>query len=379
MILQVYYDHTDRDEFFIDETNDTADLDFQHRLNMTGGLEILWGLGYRYTKGDTEGKETIPNVYSYSMDPQVREDNLFSSFLQGRLPIAGEKGEITLGTKLEHNDYTGFEWQPSARIMWSLSGDHSLWGAVSRSVRTPSRIEYDADINAGAFLSSPEQGQLLTFVRLLGNEQTESEIIYSYESGYRARLGDNIFLDLSMYYNKYEDLINGVPIGIPFLEDSLAGPYLVLPYQADNGMDGETYGAEISCGWSVTDWWRLTGGFTWFHFNALNMGNSKDGRQGFEEDENANHLLSLVSYMDLPGNFELNATLYGVDALDGIDIDSYLRFDFNVGWHPTENMTLSAGGRNLFNDSHQEFVHSVDGILASEIPQTFYTKLTMTF
>jgi iron complex outermembrane receptor protein len=110
MILQVYYDHTDRDEFFIDETNDTADLDFQHRLNMTGGLEILWGLGYRYTKGDTEGKEIIPNVYSYSMDPQVREDNLFSSFLQGRLPIAGEKGEITLGTKLEHNDYTGFEW-----------------------------------------------------------------------------------------------------------------------------------------------------------------------------------------------------------------------------------------------------------------------------
>jgi iron complex outermembrane receptor protein len=263
--------------------------------------------------------------------------------------------------------------------MWSLSGDHSLWGAVSRSVRTPSRIEYDADINAGAFLSSPEQGQLLTFVRILGNEQTESEIIYSYESGYRARLGDNIFLDLSMYYNKYEDLINGVPISIPFLEDSLAGPYLVLPYQADNGMDGETYGAEISCGWSVTDWWRLTGGFTWFHFNALNMGDSKDGRQGFEEDENANHLLSLVSYRDLPGNFELNATLYGVDALDGIDIDSYLRFDFNVGWHPTENMTLSAGGRNLFNDSHQEFVHSVDGILASEIPQTFYTKLTMTF
>lgn len=198
MIFQAYYDHTQRDEFFVDETVDTADLDFQHRLNMTDGLEILWGLGYRYTRGDTEGKETIPDVYSYSMDPQVREDNLFSSFLQGRLPIAGEKGEITLGTKLEHNDYTGFEWQPSARIMWSLSDDHSLWGAVSRSVRTPSRLEHDADINTGAYLLYPEQGGLLTFVRILGNEETESETVYSYESGYRGRLSDNFFFDLSI-------------------------------------------------------------------------------------------------------------------------------------------------------------------------------------
>lgn len=379
MTLQAYYDHTERDEFFIDETVDTADLDFQHRLNMAGKLEMLWGLGYRYTKGDTEGKETIPEVYSYNLDPQIREDNLFSGFLQGRLPIAGEKGEITLGTKLEHNDYTDFEWQPSARIMWSLNANHSLWGAMSRSVRTPSRLEHDSDVNAGAFLLPPQQGGFLSFVRLIGNEETESETVFSYETGYRGRLGDNLFVDLSMYYNKYKDLITGVPGGAPFLEQTLTGGRIILPIQVDNGMDGETYGAEISCGWSVSDWWRLTGGFTWFHFNALNIGDSQEGRQGFSENENANHLFSLVSYMDLPGNFEVNTTLYAVDALDELDIDSHIRLDLNVGWHPTENLTLTAGGRNLFNDSHQEFSETMDGILASEIPQTFYTKLTMTF
>ncbi|MBU1138580.1 MAG: TonB-dependent receptor, partial [Proteobacteria bacterium] len=245
--VQAYYDHIERNEIFVDETVDTMDIDLQHRLDMVSGLEILWGMGYRYTKGNTAGKEAIPGIYSYSLDPQIREDNLFSGFLQGRIPFAEDKGEITLGTKLEHNDYTGFEWQPSARAMWNLSADHSLWGAISRSVRTPSRIEHDADVTAGAFLLSSQQEGLLTFVRLIGNEEAESETVFSYETGYRARLNDNIFIDLSMYYNKYENLINGLPMGAPFPEYSSTSSRLILPIQIDNGMDGETYGAEISC------------------------------------------------------------------------------------------------------------------------------------
>jgi len=382
LIIQAYYDHTERDEFFVDETIDTADFDLQHRLDTINGLEILWGGGYRFTKGDTAGKETIPGILSYNMDPKVRENNLFSGFLQGRLPIAGNQGEITLGSKLEHNDYTGFEWQPSARFLWRLDDNHSLWSAVSRSVRTPSRLEHDADVNAGAFLLPPQQGGLLTFVQLLGNDEVESETVYSYEAGYRGRFRDDLFLDLSAYYNKYDGLINGIPIDVPMLESLSTGNYLVLPVQVDNGMDGETYGAEISCGWAVTDWWRLTGGYTWFRFNVLNMGNSQEARQGFEEDENAEHLVSLVSYVDLPSSFELNSALYYVSFIQGpnnLEIDSYISFDFNVGWSPTENLTISVGGRNLFNDFHQEFTDTMDGILASKIPQTFYSKLTVTF
>ncbi|MBU0943372.1 MAG: TonB-dependent receptor [Proteobacteria bacterium] len=378
--IQAYYDHIKRNEFFVDETLDTLDLDFQHHLDLISGLEILWGMGYRYTKGNTTGKEAIPGIYSYNLDPQIREDSLFSGFLEGRIAIADGKGEFTLGTKLEHNDYTGFEWQPSSRIMWNLNADHSLWGAISRSVRTPSRLEHDADINAGAFFLPTQQGGLLTFIRLNGNEETESETVFSYETGYRARLNDNIFFDLSIYYNKYKNLITAVPMGAPFPEySSTETRRFILPLQIDNGMDGETYGAEISCRWSITDWWRLTGGFTWFHFNAQNMGNSQEARRGFEEDQNANFLFSLLSYMDLPGNFDVNTALYGVDSLDELNIDSYLRFDLNIGWHPTEHMTLSAGGHNLLNNSHQEFSDTMDGILASTISQTFYTKLTITF
>ena len=377
--LQAYYDHAERDEFFVDETIDTIDLDFQHHLDLMDDLELLWGMGYRYTKGNTAGKETIPGIYSYSLDPQVREDNLFSAFLQGRIPIGDNRGAVTLGTKLEHNDYTGFEWQPSARVMWNLSENQSLWGAISRSVRTPSRLEHDGDVNSGAFVLYTPQGGLLTFVRLIGNEEAEAETVFSYETGYRARIKENIFFDLSIYYNKYKNLITGIPIGDPFLENSLTVPSITLPIQVGNGMDGETYGSEVSCRWSITNWWQLTGGFTWFHFNALNMGNSQDARMGFEEDQNANLLFSLASCIDLPGNIEVNTNVYAVDSLEELDINSYLRLDLNIGWHPTEQITISAGGHNLFNDSHQEFSNTMDGIQASTIPQTFYTKLILGF
>jgi len=375
--LQAYYDHSERDEFFVDETLDTVDVDFQHRLDLVDNLEVLYGLGYRYTRSDTAGKETIPGIYSYAMNPRISNNNLFSGFLQGRLQFAGDRGEVTLGTKMEHNDYTGFEWQPSARALWSISNNHSLWASISRSVRTPSRLERDADINVG--LMAPLQHGLMTYVRLLGNDNLGSETVYSYEAGYRGKMSDRIFMDVSLYYNKYNDLIAGVPSGNVFPEISGGWTRLVLPIRAEEARDAETYGAEISCSWNPVDWWRLTGGYTWFHFNVLDIGTSLEARQGFDEDENAHHLFSLVSYMDLPHNFEVNTSLYVVSALDGLDIRGHARLDLNLSYHPTEKLTLGAGVKNLFDDSHQEFDNTMDGIQASEIPRALYAQVTMSF
>jgi iron complex outermembrane receptor protein len=231
-------------------------------------------------------------------------------------------------------------------------------------------------MKAGGVFLAPEQGGFLSFVTITGNDEIESETVYSYEAGYRGRPAEDLFFDLSIYYNKYKDLVAGDLMSVPKLQPE---GYVRLPFVLNNAMDGETYGAEISCGWSVTDWWRLTGGFTWFQLNVLDEGNSEEARNGFGEDENADHLVSLVSYMDLPSNFEINTSLYFVDALDGLDIDSRTRFDLNIGWHPTDTLTIVAGGRNLFQDGQQEFTTTMDGILASDIARTFYTKITMTF
>ncbi len=150
-------------------------------------------------------------------------------------------------------------------------------------------------------------------------------------------------------------------------------------------MDGETYGFELSASWSVKPWWRLTGGYTWFRFNERNKGNSQEARQGFSEDENAEHRFSLLSYMDLPNNFELNFALYYVDEIPELGfagdegIDSNVRLDINLSYHATDNWSFTAGGRNLFNDGTKEYNDTMDGIVASEIPRIVYTSVTYKF
>ncbi len=147
----------------------------------------------------------------------------------------------------------------------------------------------------------------------------------------------------------------------------------------------ETYGVELSAQWSIESWWRLTAGYTWFNFNELNKGQFWEARQGFSEGENAEHLFSVVSYMDLPGNFELNGALYYVDGLPGLGfgndggIGSKVRLDINIGYHPTELWTITVGGRNLLEKSSPEFTDTMDGITASEIPRIIYTTVAYNF
>ena len=375
--FQAYYDRIKRNEFFIDETLDTLDLDLQHRLNFGQSLEFLYGVGYRYTKSDTSGKNPIQGIYSYSLDPSVARDNLVSGFLQARIGLASGRGEVTIGSKFEHNDYTGFEYQPSARILWTLDQRHAIWAAVSRSVRTPSRVENDSDLNVG--LALPPINGMMSYVRLMGNDEVDSEKVYSYESGYRGRLDKNLFIDLSFFYNKYKELLSGIPLGTASLEYSGGGAHLVYPVLVANSRDAETYGLELSCEMSPVDWWRLAGGYSWMRMNLLDVGISRDGRQGFNEKQNAENLFSLISYMDLSHNLEFNTAFYYIGSLEGLDIDAHTRVDINMSWHMNRTITIAAGVHDLFNDSHREFSNTMDGIPASDIPRKAYVTMTITF
>ena len=76
------------------------------------------------------------------MEPEKSTDQLFSGFIQDQISI-GPKVRLTLGTKLEHNDFSGFEVQPSVRMAWSARENQTLWVAISRAVRVPTRLERD--------------------------------------------------------------------------------------------------------------------------------------------------------------------------------------------------------------------------------------------
>ena len=143
----------------------------QHRFSWGGRQIFVWGGGYRY------GSDEIQNNFDISVQPDARSTNLFNAFLQDEIALVKERLVLTLGTKLEHNDYTGFEWQPSARLLWTPTPRQSVWASISRAVRTPSRAESDILIRQGPVIPPnalyPTSPAVLT--ELSGGRDFESE------------------------------------------------------------------------------------------------------------------------------------------------------------------------------------------------------------
>ncbi|WP_164740325.1 TonB-dependent receptor domain-containing protein, partial [Xanthomonas euvesicatoria] len=139
-----YYDRTDREnKGILKQQIDIFDIDFQHQLKTSDRNEVVWGAGYRLVSDDLNGSTFL------SYRPAEADRNLFSAFLQNKYALIRDEVFLTLGSKFEQNDYTGFEVQPSARLSWLVDNTQSVWGSVSRAVRTPSRGEDGINALAG--------------------------------------------------------------------------------------------------------------------------------------------------------------------------------------------------------------------------------------
>ncbi len=141
--IQAYYDYTGRKAAIFDEERNTFDLSLQHEFALGGRNKVVWGLGYNVT---TDTEKNNPNI---SFNPAAETENVYSGFLQDEIALIKDRLSLTFGSKLEHNDYTGVEVEPGARLLWTPWADSSLrslssqtfWASVSRAVRTPSRTE----------------------------------------------------------------------------------------------------------------------------------------------------------------------------------------------------------------------------------------------
>src|SRR5690606_16528493 len=136
--LTAYYDQTDRDfNNGLREKVSTVDLESRHRIALTEAQEVVYGLGFRWSRHDLE------NLDLFGFFPDRKDLRLYSAFVQDAFAFADGRVKVTAGVKLEHNDYTGEEWQPNGRLAWTPGEGHLLWTAVSRAVRMPSRIDRD--------------------------------------------------------------------------------------------------------------------------------------------------------------------------------------------------------------------------------------------
>ncbi len=347
--LQLYVDRTRRriPGTFAEALN-TYDVDFQHHLLLGTRHDVVWGLGYRLIDDD------VGNSMVLGFLPPKVTRQWFSAFLQDEIALVADQLHLTFGTKVEHNDYTGFEFQPSVRVAWRLSERDTLWSAVSRAVRTPSRIDRE--------FYAPSVPPFF----LVGGTDFRSEKLIAYEAGYRTRLHQRLSVSLAAYYNDYDDLRSVEHVNPP----------AAFPIFIGNGLKGDSYGAELTADYRVMEAWRLRAGYTELRIHFSHKPGSTDNSVGTGEARDPRHQASLRSSLDLPANWQLDATYRYVSNIDSQNVPGYSEADLRLAWQPRPALELSLVGQNLLHARHAEF-----GAVATrqEIERGVYVKVLWGF
>ena len=375
LALQIYYQREERDEIEVKKgVEDTVDLDFQHRFFWGDRQEIMYGAGYRFIHS------SLKNTFFTSLYPESRSLDLFSAFLQDDITLVPDRLRVIIGSKFEHNDFTGFEVQPNIRFIWTPNARHTVWGAVSRAVRTPSRADIEIRVNPRVIPpgapGNPSPTPLL--ISVYGNSHLDSEVLLAYELGYRTQPLESFSFDLTGYYHDYDRIIGTLP-GTPFIEPSPVPPHVVAPLVYANNMEGRVYGLECSSDWKPLSWWRMKLAYTYQRMDLRPKGNIPDlsGQAASVEGRSPLHQLSYFNSVDLPRNVTFDAWLRYVDELPSIAVRSYVTLDTRLAWRPRSNLEISLVGQNLIDSSHREFV-SVDGI-STKSQRGIYGKVTFEF
>lgn len=355
--LQAFWDFSQRtDTNHIRDTEfHTYDLDFQRQFPLGERQKFVWGLGYRYVEADLHDSRDDDGFYLEWLNNNPHME-IFSSFVQDEVTLAKDRLSLTLGSKFEHNNFTGFEVQPSARLLWSPTSRRSVWAAISRSVRTPSFVENEAQFTLPG--SNPN---LPPVVRGVANRGLRAEEVWAYELGYRVQATDNLSVDAAMFFNVHDHL--RINRSNPALATTVQGIRLTAS-QFDNGMSGEVYGAELAANWRVTDGWRLHVAYS---FLEIQLHRDPDLPASAEaaEGQDPQHQLYLRSSWDLPHEVEFDLTGGYVGRLSGFNptgiagaqdsVPAYVSLDARLAWNASKNLTAEVVGRNLLEDHHLEF------------------------
>lgn len=361
--LQSFYLTDERRGFFENQLIDTFDMEFQHTLQAGQRNALTWGLDYRLVA------DKLTGFNGASFSPSSRETQLFSAFLQDQFSIT-DALRLTVGSKIEHNDYSGFEYQPNARLLWKPNENHSAWTSASRAVRVPSRVDHDIKVDLFRIPARPPVLPNALEVSIVGDAGVKAEQVTAFEWGYRGQLSQNLSVDVATFYNIYDSLRSTRPqvVTSPGLTQNLS--------VFSNGLKGESYGAELYANWKVTDRWRLQSGYTWLSIDNRTKSPSNGTAQVLEnEGSSPQNQFSIRSQLSLSHHIEFDATVYYADNLKAptVRVANYTRLDLRLGWRPVKALELSVAGQNLLDDRHPEFVGNND-IVASEIPRSVYGK-----
>ena len=357
--VQGYYDRTNRVGAIDFEVNrDTFDLDARHYFRLDPVHEIIWGLGYRHTRDRTDASTVLSYV------PSDRSADTFSGFIQDTITFVPDALFLMIGSKFEHNDFSGFEYQPSARLSWTPDENQTIWAAVSRPVRTPARTEDNvrflfAFVDSGLISGGPPSGVFLP-ITSVGNPDVGAEEVTVYEMGYRVRLVEDLSIDTTAFYNEYRQLLAARDGGLVRL--------------FGNRSTAETYGLEVALSWHPKANWNLAASYSFLEVQT--HGDVFDDFEGLSP----HHTVKITSFLDVTDDLEVNAALYYVDSLPAANVDAYFRLDLGMTWRPTDQLEIAVWGQNLLDSQHLEFVDSFGFVAApTEVERGLYVQATLRY
>jgi iron complex outermembrane receptor protein len=368
MSLQVYYDGFRRLNQGLETSLHTVDLDLDCRLAAGPHNDIVWGLGYRVTS------DHFSTGISTSFNPPHLSNSLFSAFIQDEIRLSNFL-TLTLGSKIEHNAYTGFEYEPSAQLVWSVTDRQALWLSAARAIRQPSRVDVSLEVDAATFPING--GSSFELLKILGADNPSAEQLRDYEAGYRAQVSKRLSLDVAIFLNFYKHLQTIEPEN-PSFTSTPAPPHLVLPSDFDYNARASNYGGEIFLTWNATSRWRIVPGYSLLHMKVVRDPVSQDSQVELTPGNSPKHQFQIRSLLNLRRNLDWDSSLSYIGRLDSLGIPSYTRLDTRLAWRIGEFVELSVAGQNLLSPRHREFVDTT-GINPTQVERSVFGKITWRF
>ena len=318
--VHAYVSRDDRRDPTLFESRDVFDIDGQETMPLRGRHSVTWGGEYRVYHEDFVSYDAF-----FFANPRATI-SLGSLFAQDEIALKRDL-RLTLGLKLENNSYSGLDWLPNLRLAWQPADNALLWVAVSRSVRTPNRIERE----------------LQATPLLVPSPNFAAETLMAYEAGWRAQPSARLSLSVSLFYNRYDDL-----------RTDHYDPVHIIPIMLENGARGRVFGLESWAKYDVSPWWRLSAGFNLLHksFNLIPGANDLTHLGVAGQDAPAQG--QLRSQWTFHSKYEFDLTLRAVAKVDTAPVPAYEEADAHIGWRISDKLTLALDGRNLLHDRHLE-------------------------
>ena len=364
--VQAYYDRIYRYKpQQLRVRSDIVDLSAQHTFGLGERNDVIWGLGGRFNVNHI-GQTTPFNVVR---NGEVDLHTL-GAFVQDECKLVPDALTLTAGLKIEHNDYTGFEFQPSFRAVFKPTDRQTAWAAVSRAVRTPDAFEGKnvASFAAGPLFPGPGGGLYLPVA--VSNPSLKSEVLCAYELGYRMQPARRVSLDVAVFYNDYRDLIDYGTItafvpGVPFGTAEMPAANLV---------NARSYGGETVVTVLPADGWRLTASYSLLRVQTLG---ARSPVSLISEKNSPRHQAALRSAYDFARRTSLDVQLRYVGAIEAVP--SYLTADVRLSYRPSDRVEISLEGQNLLDRQHPEQPAQPAATVISEVPRGFYVKILRRF